>query len=414
MRVGIKPFKADGEITAPPSKSFAHRYIIAAFLSGKKCTVLNAGDSDDVRATIRAVQSLGGKITVENGEITVWGREKVSSAVVDCGESGSTMRFLLPVAAALNINATFTGSERLCARPVDALAAAIKGHGASISGRTVSGRLESGVYRLDASLSSQYITGLLFALAAVRGESEIVLSGKKVSSGYVDITLSVLREFGVNVSRTERGFKIFGCGNFNPPEKAVAEGDWSGAAFMLAVGALTGRVTVKGLKYPTLQPDGNIAKLLKKFGAKITVSDGGVTAEKQSLIGIKDVDCENFPDIVQVICAVAAFAKGDTTLTGVERLKIKESDRIAAIKDFLAACSVACDYQGGKLTVHGKNPKGGCFSGGGDHRTAMSAAVIASAADGASYIDGAECCAKSYPRFFEDIETIGGKTDVGI
>lgn len=412
MKVQLVPFNAAGTVSAPPSKSFAHRYIIAAFLSGKKCVIENVGYSDDVNATIGALKSLGGALERKGGAVMVSGRAPVLKATVDCKESGSTLRFLLPVAAALGITAEFTGSGKLMSRPIEDLARSIAGHGTEVYGHVTHGKLESGMYYLDASLSSQFVTGMLFALSAINGESEIVLKGEKVSKGYIDITVSVLKEFGVKIEETATGYKV--SGGYNPPEKVTVEGDWSGAAFPLAIGALTGKVTVKNLKYPTLQSDGAIIEILKKFGAEVSVTGNAVTVKKAALNGIDEINCENFPDIAQVICSVAAFAKGKTRLTGVERLKIKESDRIAAIINTLKTCEIKAEYDGNALTVYGGTPRGGEFGGGKDHRTVMSAAVIAAAADGVSEITEAEYCAKSYPDFFEDIKRLGGKVDVGI
>lgn len=412
MKVNVTPFNAYGKVTAPPSKSYAHRYIIAAFLSGKLCRIKNAGFSDDVSATVNAVKSLGGIIEREGDDIVVSGRKPVRQAVVDCAESGSTMRFLMPVAAALGINAEFTGSERLISRPIESLAVALKGHGANIEGHKVFGKLRNGVFYLDASLSSQFVSGLMFALSALTGESEIVLTGNLVSKGYIDVTVSVLREFGVKIEETPTGYKV--VGGYRPPEEAIVEGDWSGAAFMLAIGALTGKATVKNLRYPTLQADGAIVEILRRFGANIVIESDGVTAEKGALCGVDGIDVENCPDIAQVICSVAAFANGTTRLTGIKRLKVKESDRIAAIINTLKACGINSETDGETLTVYGGQPCGGTFDGGKDHRTAMSAAVVAAAASGSSTIDGAECCAKSYPDFFEDMKLLGGKFDVVI
>ena len=412
MKVKITPFNAAGKISAPPSKSFAHRYIIAAYLSAKRCVIENAGSSGDVNATISALKSLGGIIERKGNDVIVSGRVPVKKTTVDCGESGSTMRFLIPVCAALGITAEFTGSKTLMSRPVEDLVFALNGQGTIAEGHRVIGALKSGTFCLDQSLSSQFVTGMLFALSALDGESEIVLSGEKVSKGYIDITVSVLKEFGVRITETEKGFKI--AGGYNAPERVKVEGDWSGAAFPLSIGALTGTVTVENLKYPTLQSDGAILEILKKFGAAVCVSGGAVTVKKAALKGIDEINCENFPDIAQVICSVAAFCKGNTRLTGVERLKIKESDRIAAIINTLKVCGINAEYDGNAITVYGGVPGGGTFDGGNDHRTVMSAAVIAAAAKGSSEIFGAECCAKSYPDFFEDLKRLGGNIDVGV
>ncbi len=412
MKVVLSPFKADGEVFAPPSKSYAHRYIIAAFLAGKKCVIENVGFSDDVFATVAAITSLGGIIEKNGDTVIVNGRKPVKQATVDCGESGSTMRFLMPVAAALGIDALFTGKGKLMFRPVEDIAAAVNGHGATILNHTVSGQLTCGKYYLNGNLSSQFASGLLFALSALSGDSEIIFTGDTVSKGYIDITVSVLEEFGVEISETATGYKI--KGGFNPPEKVSVEGDWSGAAFPLAIGALCGKATVNNLKYPSLQPDCAILDILQNFGAKVSVGKGKITVEKGALCGIEEICCENFPDIAQVICSVAAFCKGKTRLTGINRLKIKESDRIAAIINTLKTCGIRATYDGAALTVYGGTPKGGTFDGGKDHRTVMSAAVIACSANGVSTVDGAEYCAKSYPSFFGDIKLLGGKADVNI
>ncbi|MBO4252024.1 MAG: 3-phosphoshikimate 1-carboxyvinyltransferase [Clostridia bacterium] len=413
MKVKITPFKSSGEIVAPPSKSYAHRYIIAAFLSGKPCVILNAGKSADVNATIFALKSLGGIIERKDDAVYFKGKNEIDRATVDCAESGSTLRFLMPVAAALGIRSQFTGSERLLSRPIEDIARAIEGHGAKITGHRVEGKLKSGVYRLNAGVSSQFVSGLLFALSVLCGESEIVLEGDGVSKGYVDITVSVLKEFGVKVDKTDAGYRIIG-GYDNPPSSVTVEGDWSGSAFPLCVGALCGSATVKNLKYPTLQPDGAIVDILRAFGAEVIVGENFVTAKRGTLVSVKEINCENFPDIAQVISSVAAFCNGETTLTGVNRLKIKESDRIRAITDTLFSSGITAKYDGERIIVFGGKPKGGEFSGGGDHRTVMSAAVIAAAAEGVSNICGAEHIAKSYPDFFNDLKILGGKVDVGI
>ena len=407
MIVRIDPFNAAGEITAPPSKSYAHRYIIAAFLAGKPCVIKNAGDSDDVRVTVSAVKSLGAVVEKRDGDVIFRGRKKVARATVDCGESGSTLRFLTPVCAALGTDAEFICKGRLAERPMGSIANALEGHGATVAGLKVSGKLDCGRYFLDASVSSQFVSGLLFALSALDGESEIVLTGKRVSSGYIDITLDVLRCFGVSVHDVESGFKI--KGGYDPPETVSVEGDWSGAAFPLAIGALTGSVTVNNLTYPSLQADSVFLGILKKFGAEVRVGGGKITVSRAYLRSAGEIDCENSPDIAQAVAAVAAFAEGKTRLTGVSRLKLKESDRIGAIINTLFTCGVRAEFDGEGIIVYGGKPKGCVFSGGKDHRTVMSAAIIAAAADGCSEITDTEYTAKSYPAFFEDIKLLGGK-----
>ena len=411
MNVKIKPFNALGTILAPPSKSFAHRLIIAAAIGGGDCFIENVGDSEDVKATIYAVSALGADINYDGKNAYVGKVDIPEKAAVDCIQSGSTLRFLIPVAAALGVDTLFTGETSLMSRPTDAYRDCFNGHGAKFDGERVSGKLTAGKYVLDASLSSQYVSGLLLGLSAIDGESEIVLSGKTVSQGYADITAKILKDFGVEISETGKGYKIRG-GTVKAPKKVTAEGDWSGAAFFLSLWAVCGTVRVKGLTFPSLQRDCKILDILKEFGAKISVEDDLITVKKAPLTAVKNIDCENFPDLAQVISVVAAYAKGTTSLSGVERLKIKESDRIAAIINTLCLAGIAAEYDGNLLKIHGGTPCGAKISGGNDHRTVMSAAVLAAGATGNSEITGAEAHVKSYVAFFNDYKKAGGDIDV--
>ncbi len=413
MNVTITPFSAKGEIIAPPSKSFAHRLMIAAFLAGGDCLVKNVGDSEDVKATISVITALGGKVMYDGKNAFIGEINHPKEAVADCGESGSTLRFFIPVAAALGIRCRFTGKGRLLSRPIGAYNDCFNGSGAKISDHTISGKLKCGTYTIDGSLSSQFVSGLLFGLSALNGQSRIILIGKEVSGGYIDITVKTLETFGVKVVRTADGFLING-GNYAKVKEVTAEGDWSGAAFPLSLGAIKGAVTVKGLNFPSLQKDSEIVEILKKFGAKVEISDGAVTVKRGKLKAIKDINLEDVPDLAQTIAAVAAYAEGTTELHGVERLKIKESDRISAITDTLKAAEIFSEYDGETLRIKGSIPKGFKVSGGNDHRTVMSAAVLAAAAKGKSEITGAEAHKKSYVAFFDDYVKLGGKIDVDL
>lgn len=428
MEVKITPTRLCGTIEAPPSKSYLHRLIIAAFLSGGEVKIKTGELSDDAFATIGAVKSLGAKITAGEGYITVKRNadfKPQSPVTVFCGESGSTLRFLLPVAAALGIPATFKGKGRLSSRPVDALLTCMNSFGKVAEGLNVTGKLQANDFVLDGSISSQYITGMLFALSFLGGGSLTVL-GKEVSRGYVDITLEVLKKFGVKIEKSGATFRI--KSGFTANNKEVSpEGDWSGAAFTLSLGAVTGDVTVTGLAFPSGQGDSEIVKILQKFGAETEIvrddsrkkdADNSLTTvikvKAKKLNGVT-VDLENVPDLAQTVAAVAAFAKGKTTLYSADRLRLKESDRIEAIIKTLGAAGIKAEYssgRGGTITIYGGLPVGAKFSGGGDHRTVMSAAVLAAGAEGVSEICGAEAAAKSYPEFFNDMKRLGGKADV--
>ncbi len=407
----LQPSSLFGEIQAPPSKSFAHRTLICAYLSGREVSVKNIGCSDDVIVTLNALETLGAKITkIGNGVIVKKGQISSNKLIIDCNESGSSLRFLLPVVSALGVNVEFTGKGKLLERPIKELVDTLNLHGANIDGYTVNGKLKSGVFEIDGGISSQYITGLLLALSTLDGESEIIINGKLVSEPYVNITLSVLNDFGVQFKKTERGFIIKGGYDTKKLEYAI-EGDWSSAAFPLVGGAISGSVTVSGLNLNSVQGDREIVKVLKQFNAKVTCSGNSVTVEKSNLIGAT-LDMEDIPDLCQIVSVLGAYAQGKTELYGVSRLKIKESDRTKAIIDMLNGCSVNAEYDGDKISIFGRLPTSATLSGGKDHRTVMSSAILLTTCGGE--ILGANYYAKSYPEFVKDYKKIGGKLDVEI
>ena len=395
MDVVVKSGKLSGTIVAPPSKSVAHRALISAFLS-KNATVLGVGESGDVTATINALKSL------ENAK---------KGTVINCKESGSSLRFLLPLACALGAPVTFTGEGRLLSRPIDELINVLNKHGADINGLTVNGKLTAGEYQIDATISSQFITGLMLALPILDGDSKIVFKGKPVSIGYQEITKAVLKDFGVVIQDTDYGYYILGNQKFNLSTPYVVEGDFSGSAFMLASGAINGKVRVENLNINTKQGDSKIVQALKSFGAKVSVEDNAVTVESDKLNGI-EIDCEDIPDLAQILAVVGAFSKGKTILKNIQRLELKESNRINAIISQLNTAGIDCKYESGSLVITGASPKGNIFSGGNDHRTAMSATILALHASGESKVVGAEVVKKSYVNFFDDVKALGGDIDL--
>ena len=413
MKVKITPKLLYGKITAPPSKSFAHRYLIASFLSGKRVEVLNAGSSKDVLATLNALKALGAEISNDNNKIVIEKKAIIGDQVrtVDCFESGSTLRFLLPVASALGIKSDFTGSERLLERPIKSLVDCLNQNGANVEGFSVRGKLKGGEYNIDASVSSQYITGLLFALPLLDGDSKIILQNQSVSVGYIDVTLEVLKQFGIEIEKTDYGFYVRGNQKYIPPKKIIVEGDYSGSAFYLCAGAIGDRITIKGLNPNSCQGDREILKILKTFGAKVKTGKNKITVEKEKLRAI-EYDCTDIPDLVQIISVVCAFCSGTSVLKNVQRLKDKESDRIQAILNMLKIAKIKAEYLNGDLKITGRIPIGGDFDGGNDHRTVMSSAILASHSIGTSTINGAQVTDKSYPEFFAHFTQLGGIIDV--
>lgn len=349
----LRPGKRRGTVTAPVSKSHLHRLLIAAFLHDRTRTFgFEAGESEDIAATKRCLNAMANA-----------GGEK--SPVLDCGESGSTLRFLSPVAAALGFRPRYEKRGRLAQRPV-------------IEYDTI----KSGVHELKGNVSSQYVTGLLFALPVLEGDSEIRFTTPLESRGYVDMTLKVVRDAGVQVEELANGdFRIPGCQQFGEVDLSHPEGDWSGAAFWLGMNRLGSEVEVRGLSAESAQPDKAITELL----------------------GRERIDVSGCPDIFPVLSTVAGALRQTTLFTGTRRLKLKESDRTAAMQDVLGRFGVETKMTEDTFTVFGKGGsfKGGAFTSYGDHRIAMSVAVGATIAEGAVELDNAECAAKSYPGFFK-------------
>lgn len=410
-QITVVPNALCGSVRAVASKSFAHRMLIAAALfSDKEVEINGITLSEDVLATADCLRALGAEINFGQTTVVVPIKSLPSKAVLPCRESGSTLRFFIPIVAALGVEGKFSGSDRLFARPNDALLTAIKESGVCMQEKTVCGRLLPGVYQIDASVSSQYITGLLFALALVDGDSELRLQGESVSANYVDITLSVLKEFGVQITKTETGYCIKGNNRnaFTPRRLLTVEGDWSNASFFIAAGVLGGDVIIENLNPNSLQGDRIIVPLLKEMGANVAWEKGLLYVKQSSLHGIS-INAEHFPDLVPILAVIAAYSNGKTDISGVSRLTIKESDRLLGIITTLRAAAIRCETDGKTLTVWGGVPYGGVFSSENDHRMAMSQTILATYAKGESIVCGANAVQKSYPHFFDDYKHLGGK-----
>lgn len=407
MYKAIEKCNLTGTVNAVSSKSYAHRTLIAAFLTPHKVSVKNIIFSEDIKATVGCLKSFGAEIEIKDSECVFKPVKKFATkSVADCKESGSTLRFCIPLACALGVGAEFVGNERLLSRPNAPLLECLKKHGIKIDGYRFSGKLTSGIYEIDGSVSSQYITGLLMALPLSDGDSELIITGEKVSAGYIDITLDVLQRAGIAIKKTDNGFYIYGNQTYNMPSCSVV-GDWSNAAFFLSAGALKGNeICVTGLDIADKQGDKAILEILKKFGANIDFSDG----IKVGYGGAKafETDIKDFPDLAPIIAVLAANAVGTSVIKSVDRLRIKESDRLNAIMENLDRCGVECEYRNDVLYVHGTGKlKSATFEGYNDHRMVMSSAVLCSV--GGGIINGTEAVSKSYPDFFADFEKIGGK-----
>ena len=409
------------ETAAPTSKSAAHRMMIAAAFADAPTRMCLSGAGEDIAATQRVLKALGAgaELTAENANEWLYITpisSPVHGAIADCGESGSTLRFLVPVAAALGTDTTFLRRGRLPERPMEPLTSELLRHGVVCTDNadgslSVKGKLTAGEYSIAANVSSQFITGLLFALSLLDAPSTLILTGEIESAPYIDMTLNTLAAFSAAPDRLESGHVYRIAGRLqqplHSPDVLFPEGDFSGAAFPLAAGALGDHpVTVTGLDLASSQGDMAILDLLQRFGAKIKkdVGNGSVTVSPTPLHGV-DIDAKQIPDLVPILAVIAANALGKTVITGAARLRLKESDRIATTAALLRALGGSvCETEDGLIVVGG-TLTGGTVEGAGDHRIVMSAAIAALRASGDVTILGTEAVAKSYPTFFELIKS---------
>lgn len=410
MQVKVNPSKLiKGTINAPVSKSVAHRLLIAAALSNKTVTINGKLVGDDILATITCLQALGYEITFLEDCVKVMPAVINKNAVLKVKESGSTLRFLLPIVGALGVNCEFVCEGRLQERPIAPLLKVMEEKGVSVrtSPLKTSGKLTSGNYDIDGSVSSQFISGLLFALPLLSNDSFINIKGETVSQSYIDITLSVLNLCGIAITKESSGYFVKGGQKYNMPSSINAEGDWSSCAFFAVLGALIGDVSILNLDINSKQGDREIIKLLQNANGKVTTIEGGIRCKKSKLKAI-EFSAEDIPDLVPIISIALSCAKGISKITQVDRLRDKESDRLAAVIAMLTNFGIKCHYENNALYIVGGSLTGAEINGYSDHRIVMSAAVGATVASGASVISDKESINKSYPHFFEALEYLGG------
>lgn len=404
MRKILTAKAAAGTVQAVCSKSFLHRALICAALC-EGTTAIRCGEvGEDILATADCLTALGASITHTPEGFTVRGGLHSKTAVLFCRESGSTLRFLLPVAAALGIFTEFVCEKSLLARPLEPLLSALETHGCRFTktsaGLRCEGQLLPGDYRLDGSISSQYLTGLLLALPLLPGNSRIILTEPLCSAPYVRLTRAVQALFHIS---TSDDFFIRGKQCYQSIPTLIAEGDWSNAAPFLCAGAFSEEgVTVTGLSADSVQGDRAITELLSRFGAEVCVSDTAVTVRRGALHGIA-ADASDIPDLVPLLALLGACAEGETVISGAGRLRSKESDRLSATAQVLGSLGACVTVLPDGLKIVGNGHlTGGTVSSFGDHRIAMLAAVASLVCDFPVCIDGAEAVSKSYPSFFED------------
>lgn len=404
MIATVYPGKLSGSLPAIPSKSHVHRLLICAALAESEtrilCPVLNA----DIEATVRCLNAMCASITYSDDHFTVIPGKRPAGLTADCGESGSTYRFLLPVAAALGSNTVFKLHGRLPARPIGELTGAMEPHGVTFTGLgtdkvAVAGKISGGRYELPGNVSSQYVSALIFAIPLTGEPGEIVLTSPVESKGYIAMTLDAVRSFGITAVWENDRIVIPGGQKYVSPGEAVAEGDWSNAAFILCTAAAGGmQVDVTGLKSESAQGDRAVRSIIESFG----VPPCG------RVISIADI-----PDLAPALAVLAAAAEGVTRLTNAVRLRLKESDRIAAICNTLAALGADVCSADDEIIIRGrKKLTGGAVDSANDHRIAMMAACCAVISENPVTITHAEAVRKSYPRFYDDLQRLGLKVEI--
>lgn len=396
MKVKILPSKTSGEVSAPPSKSFAHRYLIGSVLSRGKCVVKNIADSDDISATLSCIEQLGGSVTKDGNIVTVipTNEKQIENAVFDCKESGSTLRFFIPVVLATGAkNCTFSGSERLLARGIKEYEKLFENSDVKINSDEksieVNGKLTAGNYEISGEVSSQYTTGMLFALSRLTGKSTLKITGNAESRAYVDMTIKVLKDFGTDIAEPEKNFfEINGKGRLSPGEFTV-EGDWSNAAFLIALSRLLGTISVSGLNENSVQGD--------RFSSVAFDALDGENAE---------IDLKDCPDLAPILFSYAAYKNGGK-FTNTRRLRVKESDRANVMAEELKKFGANVKVYENSVEIEKTQLKPPIvpLCGHNDHRIVMALSVLA-AVLGAE-IDGAEAVNKSYPDFFRVIKKAG-------
>ena len=410
------PARIGGTVSAPPSKSMAHRAVLCSALAKGTSHIENLEFSKDISATLAAAGQLCARVESGPADALVEGLGHFRPVVgpVDCCESGSTLRFLIPLASLTGQAITFVGRGRLMERPQSVYEALYREqnlHFEQANGQlTVAGSLRSGEYTLAGNVSSQFISGLLFTLPLLAGDSTLHLIPPVESRSYIEMTRAAQAAFGVTSHWLDDTTLCIPGGQQYHPRDYIVEGDYSQAAFLAVLGAVKGGITLTGLAAETLQGDAAILDILRRCGAKFTQTEAGLVFEQAPLHGV-DIDLADCPDLGPVLMVLGLLCEGTTVIRNAERLRIKESDRIAAMEAELRACGGVLSSEGGTITVQGCKPRlhapEAPLSGHNDHRVVMSLTVLALAADIPLAINEAEAVQKSWPHFFDALKPLG-------
>ncbi|MCI1476933.1 MAG: 3-phosphoshikimate 1-carboxyvinyltransferase [Clostridium beijerinckii] len=424
----IYPGKLSGEVKIPPSKSMAHRAVICAALGDGVSKVTNIDYSDDIIATIEAMRALGAKITKKEDYLEVYGVNSPENIeansvkeqrTIDCNESGSTLRFLVPIAALFDGVNRFVGRGNLGKRPLDTYYKIFDEQGIKYSYKDgildlkTEGKLKAGEFKMQGNISSQFITGLLFTLPLLDGDSKIIITTEMESKGYIDLTLSAIKDFGVEIiNNNYEEFIIKGNQSYKSIDYRV-EGDYSQAAFFFCADALSSNIVLNDLKLDSLQGDKEVIDILQRMGLKLNNKDNGLIGSAS--LGLKStiIDGSQCPDIIPVVSLVAALSEGTTEIINAGRLRIKECDRLAAVTSELNKLGAKIIEKEEGLIIEGvKELKGNVeVWSHKDHRIAMTMAIASIMCKEPIILKDYECVSKSYPQFWDDFKNLGGVFD---
>lgn len=424
----IYPRKLNGEVKIPPSKSMAHRAVICAALGNGVSKVTNIDYSDDIIATIEAMSSLGARITKKEEYLEVCGIKSPenieanlvkSERLIDCNESGSTLRFLVPIAALFDGVNRFVGRGNLGKRPLDTYYNIFDEQNIKYSYKEgvldlkTEGKLQPGEFKVKGNVSSQFITGLLFTLPLLDGDSKILITTEMESKGYIDLTLSAMKDFGIEIiNNNYEEFIIKGNQTYKSRDYRV-EGDYSQGAFFFCADALSNNVILNDLKLDSLQGDKEVIDILTRMGLDIISNNNGLVGTANERLKATIIDGSQCPDIIPVVALVAALSTGRTEIINAGRLRIKECDRLAAVTSELNKLGAKIKEREDGLIIEGvKELKGGAeVWSHKDHRIAMTIAIASTVCKDPIVLKDYECVSKSYPQFWEDFKSLGGVFD---
>lgn len=408
--INVKQNPLLGEINAIPSKSVAHRAMILSALCDTPTKLIGSSTGVDTEATVGMLNSIGANIQItDDGYEVMPIKKRENNPTVNVHESGSSLRFLLPLVAVLGIKCRIIGEGRLASRPNKELIDALRSGGVSVDNDTLPlnmcGKFNSSSVTIRADISSQFVSGLLMAMQTLPFESQIHMVGELKSKKYVDITIDCMNAFGASVTQTEDGYLLSG-GGYKSPKVYNIEGDWSNASFWLIAGAIGGDVTVKNLNLNSRQGDKAIIDILKVAGADITIQENSVRVKKSNLNAFS-YDFEDIPDLVPVCAVLASFTSGKSEFTSVERLRLKESDRIASTLEMVNQAGIDAYYEK-SLFVNGGIHHFGTINGYNDHRIVMSACIMGAYTTSGVSVTDENAVNKSYINFYKDFQSLGG------